>query len=155
MANTMRLRWAWLILTSVLLVATIPPAEAHFAAAHTHTGTVLHQIFEQFGVQTTIVQGKNTYTQNNTTVKDAKFKSKFCDDTGGGWNLLGCTKTMENLTGHVGMYTYGEWHHPFGYYYKQRAHFHAFGSGGFDVWCDIVAGALPSGWYGQCSGNRS
>lgn len=60
----------------------VADAEGHFAAPHTHTGTVLHQVYEEFGIQTTIVQGKNTYTQDRTTVRDARFKSKYCDKLG-------------------------------------------------------------------------
>lgn len=148
-----------LLLTLFVAGAVVWPevhAVGHFAAPHTHTGTVLHQVYEEFGIQTTIVQGQNTYTQNRTTVKDARFKSKYCDDTGfPGWVLLGCTYQLENMAGHVGMFTYGEWYHNLGIYYVQRAHFHAFASGSWSVWCDLSAGALPPRWFSTCSGSRS
>lgn len=156
--NAIRTRRTRVALVSILLILTglNTPAEAHFAASHTHHGTVLHQVFEQLGFRATIVQGKNNYIQNNTTVKNATYVDQYCATNNvPRWTILSCTHTLENQTSHVGMFTYGDFTHTSGVRYKQRAHFHAFGSGGWAVWCDIVTGSLPPNWFDTCSGSRS
>jgi len=142
----------------VMLTGPYTRAEAHFAAQHRHTGTVLHIVYENFGFVTTLVEGKNRYVQNLTTVKQPAHRKHLCDQNGL-WVILSCTYSMENLTGHVGMFTYGDFYSPSsGLRYTQRAHFHAFGQaqgGGWGVSCAILNGSLPPGWYDTCSGSRS